>query len=100
MSKTEAATSSTVVTGTLFLNSKPFYALFESSATLSFISRSSMQLNLDDRRTKTNYSVKVPIDTMIECPMSDKLVSITIGGATCLVDLIQFYSSNLISFWE
>jgi len=38
MNKKEAATSGTVVTGTFFLNSKPFYVLFDSGATHSFIS--------------------------------------------------------------
>ena len=32
MSKKEATTSSTVVSGTLFINSKPFCVLFDSSA--------------------------------------------------------------------
>jgi len=43
ISKKEAATSGMVVTGTLFLNSKPFCVLFDSGATHSFIStRSAM----------------------------------------------------------
>jgi len=41
MSKKEATTFGTVVTGTHFLNSKLFYALFDSGATHSFISTSS-----------------------------------------------------------
>ena len=38
ISKKEAATSGTLLTGTLFLNSKPFCVLFDSGATYSFIS--------------------------------------------------------------
>jgi len=38
MSKKAATTSGMVVTGTLFLNSKPFCVLFDSGATHSFIS--------------------------------------------------------------
>jgi len=91
MSKKEAATSGTVVTGTLFLNSKPFCVLFDSGATHSFIStRSTMQLNLEDRWMETNYKIKLPNDYVIEYPIFYKLVPITIGGTTFPVDLIQF----------
>ena len=69
ISKKEAATSGMVVTGTLFLNSKPFCVLFDSGATHSFIStRSAMQLNLEDKRTETNYRIKLPNDCVIEYP--------------------------------
>jgi len=37
MSKKEASKSGAMVTGTLFLNFKPFFALFGSDATHSFI---------------------------------------------------------------
>ena len=48
MSKKEATVSSTTVTGTLLLNSKPFCALFDSGATHSFIfTRAVLQLNLE-----------------------------------------------------
>jgi len=49
-----------------------------------------MQLNLDDRRTKTNYKIKLPNDCVIECPIPYKLVPITIGGTNFLANLIQF----------
>jgi len=98
MSKKETATSGKVVTGTLFLNSKLFCVLFNSGATHSFIStRSAMQLNLEDRRRETNYRIKLPNDCVIECPISYKLVPITIGGTTFLVGLIQFDLSNFDS---
>jgi len=38
ISKKEAATASTVLMGTLFLNSLPFCALFDFDATHSFLS--------------------------------------------------------------
>ena len=91
MSKKEATTSGMVVIGNFFLNSKPFCVLFDLGATHSFIStRSAMQLNLEDRRVKTNYRIKLPNDYVIECPISYELVPITIGGSTFPVDLIQF----------
>jgi len=89
MSKKEVATSSMVVTGTLFFNSKPFCVLFDSGATHSFISiGSAMQLNIEDMRMETNYRIKLPNDCVIECPNSYKLVPITISGTTSPVDLI------------
>jgi len=85
----------TVVTGTLFLNSKPFRILFDSGATYSFLpTRSVMPLNLDDKKTETNYRIKLPNDCVIECPISYKLVPITISGTTFPVDLIQFDLSD------
>jgi len=53
-----------------------------------------MQLNLEDKRTETNYRIKLPNDSVIECPISYKFAPITIGGTTFLVDLIQFDLSN------
>ena len=95
MTKKEAATSGMVVTKTLFLNSKPFCVLFDSGATHSFIStRSAMQLNLEDTRIEANYRIKLPNDCVVECPISYKLVPITIGGTTFPVDLIQFDLSD------
>ena len=44
---------------------------------------------------ETNYRIKLPNDYMIECPISYKLVPITIGGTTFPVDLIQFDLSDL-----
>jgi len=91
MSNKEAATSSTVVTRTLFLNSKLFCVLFDLGATHSYIfTRSAMQLNLEGRTTETNYKIKLPNDNVIECPISYKLISITVSETTFPVDLIQF----------
>jgi len=53
-----------------------------------------MQFNLEDRRTETNYRINLPNDSVIECPISYKLVPITIGGTIFLVDLIQFDLSD------
>jgi len=53
-----------------------------------------MQLNLEDMRTETNYRIKLPNDCVTECPISYKLVPITIGGTTFHVDLIQFDLSD------
>ena len=54
-----------------------------------------MQLNLEDRRTKTNYRIKLPNDCVIKCPISYKLVPITIGGTTFPMDLIQSHLSDI-----
>jgi len=53
-----------------------------------------MQLNLADRKTKINYRIKLSNDSVIECPISYKLVPITIGGTTSPMDLIQFALSD------
>jgi len=90
MNKKKATTSGTVVTGTLFLNLKPFCILFDSSATHSFIStRSAIQLSLENRRIETNYKIKLPNNSVIECPLSYELAPIIIGETTFPVDLIQ-----------
>jgi len=49
-----------------------------------------MQLNLEDKRTETNYRIKLSNDCVIECPISYKLIPIITGGTTFPVDLIQF----------
>jgi len=60
ISKKEAATPGTIVTRTLFLNSKSFCVLFDSGATHSFISTwHSMQLSLERRRTETHHRIKL-----------------------------------------
>ena len=91
MSKKEAATFGTIITGTLFLNSKPFCVLFDSDATHSFISsRFTMQLNLKDWRTETNCRIKLSNRFVIGCPISYKLAPITIDVTTFPMDLIKF----------
>jgi len=91
MSKMKAATSGTVVTGTLVLNSKPLSVLFDSSATHSFISiRVALQLSLKSIKVEANYRIKLPIDSIVECPILYKQVPITIGGTTFPGDLIRF----------
>jgi len=101
MNKKEAATSGTVVTRTLFLNSKPFCELFDSGATHSLISaRSAIQLGLENRRMKTNYRIKLPHNSVIQCPLSYELVPIIIVETTRPVDLIQFVLSDFdIILW-
>lgn len=95
MNKKEAATFGTVVTRALFLNSRPFCVLFDSGATHSFIStRSAKQLSLENRRMITNYRIKLPNNSVIECPLSYELVPITIGETTFPVNLIQFDLSD------
>jgi len=80
LSKKEAATSGTVVSGTLFLISKPFYVLMDPITTHSFIfTRCAMQLNLENKETETNYRIKLPNDSRVECIISYKLVSIANG---------------------
>ena len=97
--KKEAATSGMVVTRTLFLNSKSFCVLFDSSATHLFISTQfAMELNLEGREMETNYRIKLLNDSVIECPISYKLIPIPIRGTTFPVDLIQFdlFDFNII----
>jgi len=43
---------------------------------------------------ETNYRIKLPNDSMIECPISYELIPITIGGTAFTVDLIQFDLSD------
>jgi len=53
-----------------------------------------MQLNLENKKSETNYRIKLPDDSIVKCPISYKLVPITIGGATFPGDLIQFDFSD------
>jgi len=87
MRKKEAAISSTVVTETLFLDSQQFYVLFDSGAIHSFISaQSTMQLNLENKKVEGNCRIKLPNDSIVECPISDKLILTTISGIIFLID--------------
>ena len=91
MSKKEAATSVMAIAGTFFLKSKSFCSLFDSDATHSFISiRSTMQLKLENMKSETNHGIKLSNDSIVECPISYKLVPIAIGGVTLPGDLIEF----------
>ena len=53
-----------------------------------------MQLNLDNRKLEGNYIFKLLNDSIDECPISYKLVLITVGGVTFLGNLIQFDLSD------
>jgi len=71
MSDKEVVASTTVATKALFLNSKPFYVLFDSGTTHSFIlTRFTMQLNLKKMQAETNYRIKLPNDSITEFPIS------------------------------
>jgi len=53
-----------------------------------------MQLSLENRKVETNYRIKLPNDSIIECSISYKPVPITIGGIIFPRDLIQFDLSD------
>jgi len=96
MSKKEAATSVTVVTSTLFLNSTLFCVLFESGATHSFISnRFSLQLDLEYATIEANYRIKLPNGSIVDCPILYKHVPIFLGEFLFARDLIQFNLSDV-----
>ena len=68
MSKMEAATSGMVAIGTLFLNSIQFCVMFDSIVTHSFIStRSTSQIDLQHVKVETNYRIKLPNDSIVDC---------------------------------
>lgn len=51
-----------------------------------------MQLNLENMKVETNYRVKLPNGSIVECLVSYKLVPITIVPG----DLIQFDLSGFL----
>jgi len=53
-----------------------------------------MQVNLENKKAKTNYGIKLSNDSRVECSTSHKFVSITIGGIVFLRVLIQFDLSD------
>ena len=53
-----------------------------------------MQLNLENRKEKTNHRIKLLNDSIVQCPISYKLDPITIGGIIFPGDLIQFVFSD------
>ena len=60
MSKKEAAIFYRIVMGTLVLNSMPFYVLFDSGATHSFVStRSVLLFDLEYAKIEANYRIKL-----------------------------------------
>jgi len=59
-----------------------------------------MQLNLENMKAKTNYRIKLPNDSIIECPISYKLASNTISGTIFLETLFNSICQTLVSFWE
>ena len=68
---------------------------FKHLSTHSFIfTRSAMQLNLENMKLETNYRIKLSDDSIVECPISYKHVSITIDGVIFPGDLIQFDLSD------
>ena len=95
MSKKEAAISGTVVTGTLFLNSKPFCVLFDSGATHSFISpHAALQLTLRTHEERVNYRISLPNGQVIACPILYRHVPIVIADYEFPGDFIQFDMSE------
>jgi len=51
-------------------------------------------VNLENKKVKTNYEIKLSNDFRIECSTSHKFVSITIGEIVSPEVLIQFDSSD------
>jgi len=47
-------------------------------------------LNLKNKKEETNYRIKLPNDSTVECHIPYKLIAVTIGGAIFPGDLIQF----------
>jgi len=95
MSKMEATVSSTVVTETLFLNSKLFCVLLNSGVPHSFIStRVALQLNLKQNKEWVNYRISLPNGQVIECHVLYKHVPIVITEHKFPRDLIQFDMSE------
>jgi len=95
MSKKEATISGTVVTGTLFLNSKSFCVLFDSSATHSFIcTHVVLQLTLKTHEERVSYRISLPNGQVIACPILYRHVPIVIADCEFPGDLIQFDMSE------
>jgi len=66
LTKKEAAAFGAIVTGTLLLISRPFCVLIDLAATYSFISTLyAMQLNVENKETKTNYRINLPNDSRV-----------------------------------
>ena len=59
-----------------------------------------MQVNLENKKAETNYRIKLSNDSRIECSISHKFVSITIGEIVSPEVLIQFNSSDFYIILE
>ena len=53
-----------------------------------------MQVNLENKKAKTNYGIKLSNDSRVECSTSHKFVSITVGEIVSPGVLVQFDWSN------
>jgi len=74
----------------------PFCILFDSGATHSFISTQfTLQLDLEHIKVKTNYTLRLPNDSIVDYPILYKHVTISISEFIFLGDLIQF---DLLNF--
>jgi len=62
---------------------------------LFIYARATLQLNLEGMKGQANYRIKLPNDSIIECPILYKQIPITIGGTIFLGDLIQFNLLNI-----
>jgi len=81
MTRKEASNFGIVVTGTLFLNSKPFFNLFNLDVVHSFIStRTTLQLNLEGNKEDVDYRISLPNGHVTECLVLYKNVPIVIEG--------------------
>ena len=99
ISKKEASNSSTMITGTLFLNFKPFSILFDSGATHSFIStRATLLLNLEGNKEEVDYRIGLPNRPVSKCSTLYRDVPIMIREEIFPGDLIQFDFWSLTSF--
>jgi len=91
MSKKEASNSGTVFIRTLFLNFKPFFVLFDSGATHSFVStRAALLLNLEGSQGDVDYKIGLPNRHVIKCSTLYRNVLIIIGEKRFPGDLIEF----------
>ena len=85
MSKKKATTFSMVVTGTLILSSKPFCVLSDIGTTHSFIStRSTLPLDLENAKKDANYKIKLPVNSIVDCPIFYEHAPIYIDGTIFL----------------
>ena len=90
INKKEAHADGTVVTGTLFVNSKPFYVLFDSGAIHSFISvQATSQSCLDSHKLIVKYQINLPNWQIVERSTIYKDIPITLSRESFRRDLIR-----------